>query len=69
MTNKGHRPTLGWWPLSVPSTGLPLVRLLVFVFVAASWWAVLGVVTTLVGVPWLLLAATEKRRWDRARPG
>jgi hypothetical protein len=68
MSNQGHRPAPGFWPLSVPSTGLLFLVLLVLVlvgaFVPASWWAVLGVVTTLVVVPWLLLAATEKQRHD-----
>jgi hypothetical protein len=63
-----YRPAPRWWPLSVPSTGLLLVGLLVLVFVGAllpaSWWAVLGLVTTLVVVPWLLLAVTEKNGWD-----
>ncbi|TWF76989.1 DUF3040 family protein [Pseudonocardia hierapolitana] len=57
-----------WWPLSVPTTGLLLVGLLVLVVVGsllpASWWAVVGLVTTLVVVPWLLLAVTEKNGWD-----
>jgi hypothetical protein len=57
-----------WWPLSVPTTGLLLVGLIVLVVVGsllpASWWAVLGLVTTLVVVPWLLLAVTENNGWD-----
>ncbi|TQM36434.1 DUF3040 family protein [Pseudonocardia cypriaca] len=52
------------WPVSLPATGLLLAGLLVLVLIGAllpaSWWAVLGVVTALVVVPWLLLAATEK---------
>jgi hypothetical protein len=45
-----------------------LVGLIVLVVVGsllpASWWAVLGLVTTLVVVPWLLLAVTENNGWD-----
>ena len=63
-----YRPAPRWWPLSGPSTGLLLVGLLVLVLVGAllpaSWWAVLGLVTTLVVVPWLLLAVTDKNGWD-----
>jgi hypothetical protein len=63
-----NRPAPRWWPLSLPTTGLLLVGLLVLVVVGsllpASWWAVLGLVTTLVVVPWLLLAVTEKNGWD-----
>jgi hypothetical protein len=59
-----RRATARWWPVSLPATGLLLAGLLVLVLVGAllpaSWWAVLGVVTALVVVPWLLLAATEK---------
>jgi hypothetical protein len=57
-----------WWPLSVPITGLLIAGLVVLVLVGAllpaSGWAILGVVTTLVVVPWLLLAASEKNSWD-----
>ena len=57
-----------WWPLSGPSTCLLVVALTVLVLVGAllpaSAWAVLGVVTTLVVIPWLLLAATERGGWD-----
>ena len=57
-----------WWPLSVRSTCLLFIALTVLVLVGAllptSWWAVLGVVTTVVVLPWLLLAATEKNRPD-----
>jgi hypothetical protein len=56
------------WPLSGPSTGLLVVALtllaLVGTLLPASAWAVLGVVTTLVVIPWLLLAATERGGWD-----
>ena len=55
----------GWWPMSAPATGLLCGALLLLVFVGAlvpaSSWAVLGIATTLVVVPWLLLAAVEKR--------
>jgi hypothetical protein len=30
----------------------------------ASWWAIVGLVTTLVVVPWLLLAASGKNQTD-----
>ena len=57
-----------WWPLSVRSTCLLFIALTVLVLVGAllptSWWAVVGVVTTLVVLPWLLLAATEKNQPD-----
>jgi hypothetical protein len=63
-----HRSEPRWWPLTVPTTGLLLVGLLVLAVVGsllpASWWAVLGLVTTIVVVPWLLLAVTEKNGWD-----
>jgi hypothetical protein len=59
--------TRRWWLLSAPTTGLLFVGLLVLAIVGAllpaSWWAVLGVVTALVVIPWLLLAATEKNGW------
>jgi Protein of unknown function (DUF3040) len=59
-----YRSAPPWRPLSVPATGLLIAGLLVLVLVGAllpaSAWAILGVVTTLVVVPWLLLAATEK---------
>jgi DUF3040 family protein len=68
MSDRGHRATSRWWPLSAPCTGLLFVGLLVLVLfgalLPASAWAVLGVVTTLLVVPWLLLAATEKGGWD-----
>jgi hypothetical protein len=57
-----------WWPLSGPSTGLLVVGLIVLVPVGAllpaSAWAVLRIVTALVVVQWLLLAATERNRSD-----
>jgi hypothetical protein len=40
------------------------VLVLVGALLPASAWAVLGVVTTLVVIPWLLLAATERGGWD-----
>jgi Protein of unknown function (DUF3040) len=53
-----------WWPLSGPSTGLLIVALTVLVLVAAllpaSWRSTLGLVTTLVVIPWLLMVVTEK---------
>jgi hypothetical protein len=63
-----HRGTPRWWPLSGRATGLLILGLLVLVLVGAllpaSRWAVLGVVTTLVVVPWLLLALAEKNHSD-----
>jgi hypothetical protein len=63
MGRAGPR-ALRWWPLSATSTVLMIVGLIVLVFVGAllpaSAWAVLGVVTALVVVPCLLLAATER---------
>jgi hypothetical protein len=63
-----YRSTPRWWPVSVPATGLLVVGLLVLVLAGAllpaSGWAVLGLVTTLVVVPWLLFAVTEKNGWD-----
>jgi hypothetical protein len=54
-----------WWPLSVRCTVLLFVVILLLVvagvFVPASWWAVLGVITAVVVIPWLLLCATERR--------
>lgn len=59
---------LRWWPLSARATGLLFVVLTVLVvagaFVPASGWAVLGLITTLIVVPWLLLAATERNQSD-----
>ncbi len=68
LSNRSQAASPPWWPLSPPATVLLLVGLLVLVLVGAllpaSGWAVLGIVTTLVVVPWLLLAATEKNHWD-----
>ena len=64
MGHRRSRTMPGWWPLSARSTVLLFVALSVLVLagalVPASWWAVLGLVTTLVVVPWLVLAAIEK---------
>jgi Flp pilus assembly protein TadB len=53
-----------WGPFSARSIGLLLVALVVLVvagaLLPASWWAVLGLVTLLVVVPWLLFAASER---------
>jgi hypothetical protein len=68
MSRRAARRTPRSWPLSARSTGLLLIVLTVLVvagaLVPASWWAVLGLVTILVVVPWLLLAATEKGQSD-----
>jgi hypothetical protein len=69
LSSRGrYRSTPRWWPVSVPATGLLVVGLLVLVLAGAllpaSGWAVLGLVTTLVVVPWLLFAVTEKNGWD-----
>jgi DUF3040 family protein len=68
LRNRGRGSMSRWWPLSAPSTGVLVLCLLVLVLVGtllpASAWAVLGIVTTLVVLPWLLLATTEKNGWD-----
>ena len=63
MRSQGADRGARWWPLSVRSTGLLVLALTVLVPVGAllpaSWWAVLGFLTTLFVVPCLLLAALE----------
>jgi Flp pilus assembly protein TadB len=60
--------TARWWPLSLRSTALLFVALLFLVVAGAllpsSWWAFLGLITTLVIIPWILLAAVERQRTD-----
>ncbi len=64
FSSRHRHATPRWWPLSASMTGLLIVGLLVLVLAGAllpaSWWGVLGVVTALVVVPWLVLAASEK---------
>jgi hypothetical protein len=61
-------PALEWRPLSARSTGILFVVVPVLVLAGtllpASWWAIVGLVTTLVVVRWLLLAALEKNQPD-----
>jgi hypothetical protein len=68
MNHRTAASVLRWWPLSARSTFLLVVALSVLAvagaLVPAAWWAVLGLVTTLVVVPWLLLAAIEKKPSD-----
>ena len=73
LSRRAAPRTLRWWPLSARAAGALIVALAVLVIagalVPASWWATLGLVTTLVVVPWLLLAATENDGSDSiARP-
>jgi hypothetical protein len=68
MSGRAQTRAQRWWPLSAPVMSLLVVALTVLALVGAllpaSAWAVLGVVTTLVVVPWLLLAATERNHSD-----
>lgn len=61
-------PATRWWPLSARSTVTLLIGLALLsvaaMLIPASGWAWLAVVTTLVILPWLVLAATERRRDD-----
>ncbi|WP_219419645.1 DUF3040 domain-containing protein [Pseudonocardia nigra] len=54
-----------WWPVSLRCTVLLVAGLVVLVVAAtlvpASWWGLLGLITTVVLVPWILFCATEKR--------
>jgi hypothetical protein len=67
MRSRRTRSAVRWWPVSGLCTALLVVALLVLVLAGTllrtSSWAVLALVTTLVVVPWLLLAATEKNRF------
>jgi hypothetical protein len=62
---RGSLTTPGWWPLSVRCTGLLLVALLVLVvasvLVPASGWLILGLITTVVVVPWIVLCMSDQR--------
>jgi Protein of unknown function (DUF3040) len=59
----GSLPTPWWWPISVRSTVLLLVALGVLIVAAAvtpaSWWPLLGLITVVVVVPWILLCVSE----------
>ncbi len=61
----GSRPRL---PVSPKQDGLLTVALVTLVVAAvlmpASWWAVLGLLTTLVVIPWMLLRAIERKGFD-----
>jgi fatty acid desaturase len=65
MHHRTSASVVRWWPLTARSTFLLIVALFVLAavgaLVPAAWWAVLGPVTTLVVVPWLLFAAMEKK--------
>jgi Protein of unknown function (DUF3040) len=64
---RGRRTATRWWPLSVRSTALLFVALVVLVLAGtllSASWVGLGLVTTLVLVPWVLLAAHEHGRSD-----
>ena len=62
-------PTPGVWPLSVRCMVLLLLVLVVTsVLVPASRWPVLGVITTVVVVPWILLCVSEQREPDWSLP-
>ncbi|WP_219419947.1 DUF3040 domain-containing protein [Pseudonocardia nigra] len=68
MSSCVRRSTAEWWPLSARCTVLLFVVLVVLVLVGAlvpaSWRAVLGLITTIVVVPWILLCAIEHARSD-----
>jgi len=68
MSHRESGPALEWRPLSARSTGILFVVVSVLMLAGtllpASWWAVVGLVTTLVVVRWLLLAALEKNQPD-----
>lgn len=70
-----RRPRAGpvWWPMSARATGLLFVVLSVLVLAGsllpASWWPVLGLVTTVTVVAWLVLAATEENPPGGIVPG
>jgi hypothetical protein len=62
------RAEVRWWPMSLRSTLLLFVALALLIVAAAlvpaSWSALLGLITTVVIIPWLLLSAIERRRPD-----
>jgi hypothetical protein len=68
MIHRESGPALEWRPLSARSTGTLLVVVSVLMLAGplppASWWAVVGLITTLVVVRWPLLAAHEKNQPD-----
>ena len=68
MSHRESGPALEWRPLSARSTGILFVVVSVLMLAGtllpASWWAVVGLVTTPAVVRWLLLAALEKNQPD-----
>jgi hypothetical protein len=58
------RPPVRWWPLSLRCSLLLIVVLVVLAAatVLVPSWALLGLITTLVVVPWILLCAVERNR-------
>ena len=69
MQNAASRQCPAWWPMSVRCTVLLIPVLLVLVVAAAvvpaAWSPVLGPITMLVVVPWILLCVNDNRREDR----
>jgi hypothetical protein len=65
-------PAPRWWPISVRSAVLLLVAQVVLIVAAAvtpaSRWPLLGLITAVVVVPWILLCASEQADGP-ARPG
>jgi hypothetical protein len=66
MQSSASRRRAEWWPMSARCTVLLVPVLLVLVLAAAAvpapWWPVLGPVTALVVVPWLLLCVKDNSR-------
>ena len=66
MQSAASRCRPGSWPMSGRCTVLLVPVMLVLVLAAAvvpaPWWFVLGPVTTLVVVPWLLLCVKDNSR-------
>jgi hypothetical protein len=66
MQDRRMRRRPEWWPMSARCTVLLVPALLVLLMAAslvpASWSPLLGLITTLVMVPWLLLCANDNRR-------
>jgi hypothetical protein len=66
--SRGTRASVG--AALIPGRWLALLPIVLVVpvvaaaLVPASAWAVLGLITTLVVLPWLLLCSTEQRRRD-----
>ena len=58
---RGRKTTPRWWPLSLRCSLLLVVVLAVLVAatVLSPSWLVLGLITTVVVVPWILLCAAD----------